>query len=349
MPVAVDRHDAVCDVGEDRVVAVPLERDALVELGARRGRPTRFARRRPARHPVADPHARRGRVDQDARRARCPPGPTKGAARHPAKPDVSTGSAWSRRLSFRASGDRNGSAGLDWHRPQASQSRASGSRARAPVDSPRRFHDQLVAFEQPQDGPRRPRAAWALGARPPRARRPDRCPARAGCSCARAAAPARGRGVRPRTARSARARPGPRLPGSASARGHRRRNGALLRRRRARAPPPPRAASGPAPRAASGSRTRRGPPASPRRSGCPRPDGSGQHAQAAGRRAERAGGVAEAVLEKADERRRKRVEAGEPQIVCARHQHRRARAAERLRRGLGHRIEGFLERDRLPE
>ncbi len=72
-PVAIDRDDAVGDVGEDREAAFLLERDALVQLGVRRAPPmcSRQARASP-RSPLAATGAARVRTRR-ARRAERPP------------------------------------------------------------------------------------------------------------------------------------------------------------------------------------------------------------------------------------------------------------------------------------
>ena len=75
----------------------------------------------------------------------------------------------------------------------------------------------------------------------------------------------------------------------------------------------------------------------------------GEHAPVARGRPQRPGRVAEPVLQELDEQAREVVQAVEPQVVVARHQHGGAAAAERVGGRLGERVEGLLARDRLAE
>src|SRR6185503_5323565 len=59
--------------------------------------------------------------------------------------------------------------------------------------------------------------------------------------------------------------------------------------------------------------------------------------------------LAETVLEELHQQARKVVQALEPQVVLARHQHGGAATAERVGRGLGERVKGLLARERLAE
>ena len=151
LAVAVDGDDALGDVGEDRDRPLPLERDALVQLGVRE-------RRRRARGDgqqrldlLLAPLARLRGVDGENAERSLPRRRRPGRrGRRSGRPGASgrAREAARRRRRLRARPARP----TERRRPRASRRRGSASRAQPPRLPLGRRDDELVAVEEPEGG-----------------------------------------------------------------------------------------------------------------------------------------------------------------------------------------------------
>ena len=189
LALAVDGDDPVGDVGEDRHAALLLERDALVELGAReRGRGVAGEGRERldlllapgARRAAVDrEHALDGALGADERRGHA--GGVAGGEHRVGLQQALVVAGVRRPRPARATARR---------RRRAARSRRRASRARPAPPRPSPPRRRARRRRGGGSRRRRRRAASAPGGRPRRARPPGRARWPAASRCARAAAPA---------------------------------------------------------------------------------------------------------------------------------------------------------------